>query len=366
MAKILHLVGPNYCGKTMLAYGLARKAQMLGLRACYVKPVYVAKFEFGRQDVGDADSLTMREALGLSVDVDLLAPVALPERYLELTEKERANAIERLKRVFEKLADSFDLILAEGYGPPETFSRIGLGGPDVARAIGAQVIFVAGCKGEYMIDRIADQVELYASFFEERGVKLGGVILNAVSAYALERAETSVRRRVEELGVEFLGAIPEMSFVLSPTAREIAQVLEAEVLWGHERLGNVIEEIVAGVLSVGTLLRWLRKAGNAVVIVGGDRPDLLVAALEARPGLVVATEGVRPEAAVISKAKEVEVPLLLTKMSTLEAIERVREAQRVIAPESLKLKEEAIVGAIERHIAWRRLLGDQPFGARPS
>jgi BioD-like phosphotransacetylase family protein len=63
---------------------------------------------------------------------------------------------------------------------------------------------------------------------------------------------------------------------------------------------------------------------NAAMVTGGDRSEIQAAALEA-PGIecIVLTGGLRPSSAILGKAAEADVPVLLVQSDTRVTVDRV-------------------------------------------
>ena len=116
-----------------------------------------------------------------------------------------------------------------------------------------------------------------------------------------------------------------------------------------------IERFLIGAMSGDAALRYFRRTKDAAVVTGGDRPEIVTAALEA-PGVnaIVLTGGHRPPAAVLGTAETRGVPILLAAGDTLSVVERAesllesghtRDAGTVTRMRDL-LHDHADIGAI--------------------
>jgi BioD-like phosphotransacetylase family protein len=76
-------------------------------------------------------------------------------------------------------------------------------------------------------------------------------------------------------------------------------------------------------MGADTALRHFRRTRDAAVITGGDRSDIHTAALEA-PGVkcLILTGGQRPPGAIVGKAEEKGIPVLVVQTDTLTTIDR--------------------------------------------
>ena len=75
-------------------------------------------------------------------------------------------------------------------------------------------------------------------------------------------------------------------------------------------------------MGAESALSYFRRKPNKAVITGGDRTDIMLAALETSTRCLVLTGNLYPaQAHVLNRADELCVPVLLTKLDTLAAIE---------------------------------------------
>ena len=74
-------------------------------------------------------------------------------------------------------------------------------------------------------------------------------------------------------------------------------------------------------MSADSALSHFRRKANKAVITGGDRTDIQLAALETSTRCLILTCNLYPAPHVLNRADELCVPVLLTKMDTLGAIE---------------------------------------------
>jgi len=100
---------------------------------------------------------------------------------------------------------------------------------------------------------------------------------------------------------------------------------------GAERLTDApadgfVRRFLVGAMGPDEALWQFRRANDAAVVTGGDRSEIHTAALEA-PGVrcLVLTGGLRPPPAVLGKAEDRGIPVLLVQSGTLATIERLED-----------------------------------------
>ncbi|MDY7081532.1 MAG: DRTGG domain-containing protein, partial [Halobacteria archaeon] len=136
------------------------------------------------------------------------------------------------------------------------------------------------------------------------GSRLRGVIFNSVADARFDQVGSAVTPFLEKRGIQVLGNLPRRSGIAGITVDELLEQLNASLVTEVSESGT-IERFLVGAMSAETALRGFRRTKDAVVITGGDRPEIQRAALEA-PGVkcLVLTGGFRPPGAVVSKAED--------------------------------------------------------------
>ena len=225
---------------------------------------------------------------------------------------------------------------------------VGLAPTEVAQSLDTAVLAIIRFRNEMdlMDDCLIAQ--------QRMGDRLLGVLINAVPEHELVFVDQVARSCLEEQGVQVIGALPLQEELQAISVGELAQALDAEFLALPERESVLIEQVVVGAMSVEQALpRMRRVAGSKAVITGGDRADLQLAALETATSCLILTGQLRPQAEILRRAEQIDVPVLLVRMNTMEAveaIERVFGKTRLGQPEKLA-KFEALV---DEHVDFER------------
>jgi BioD-like phosphotransacetylase family protein len=112
--------------------------------------------------------------------------------------------------------------------------------------------------------------------------------------------------------------LPHQPMLSNPTLSSVRDELQAEVLAGHERIHNIVEETVVGAMAAQNAARHFKP--GVLIITPGDREDIILAAAtsshaqsERQIAGLVLTGGVRPTASVMRILVEAPFPVLLVK-----------------------------------------------------
>ncbi|NES71441.1 MAG: phosphotransacetylase family protein, partial [Okeania sp. SIO2D1] len=126
---------------------------------------------------------------------------------------------------------------------------------------------------------------------------------------------------LKKQGIEVAGILPKQDLLLSVSVRELKKQLAARVLCREDRLDLMVETLTVGAMNVNSALEYFRQGKNMAVITGGDRSDLQLAALETSTNCLILTGNVEPQEFILSRAEDLEIPILAVDLDTLTAVE---------------------------------------------
>jgi BioD-like phosphotransacetylase family protein len=78
-------------------------------------------------------------------------------------------------------------------------------------------------------------------------------------------------------------------------------------------------------MNIEQALKHFRQIVNKAVIVGGDRPDIQLAALETSTRVLILTDHTRPNPMIETRAIERGVAIILSPYDTLTTVEKVEQ-----------------------------------------
>ncbi|HVO78079.1 MAG TPA: AAA family ATPase [Methanomassiliicoccales archaeon] len=283
-------------GKSMITLGIALNCTK---RVGYFKP-FVEKLITGREALVDQDAYLMKKALKLKSKEEDLCPF--------MYDLMRPVSMQAIVDAYHKVSHDSDLMLVEGTRDIVTGCLHGISGMAVSKAVGAEVILVTSGNASAL-----DKTSMLAGMMRAQSVPFKGVIVNMCS-------EPSIKAVLEDKGIPVLGIVPEVRELRRFTARDIADVVNAEIVV-EDGLTNVVNEVLIGAMTPEYALTMMRRVPRKALITGGDRADLQLAALSTDTSCLVLTGGLPPVKQVIAKAYEEGVPILVTRYNTLETAE---------------------------------------------
>ncbi|MEL4897927.1 phosphotransacetylase family protein [Crocosphaera sp. Alani8] len=327
-----------YTGKSGTILGLAREFQNRGLSIAYSKPIGTC-LKNQNPNYKEADVEFVAENLGLK-EAQIAQPLAdlqastVEKRLKKEDEKDYGTLLQKSLESIEA-----DVIFLEGAGTLWEGGLFGLSILDMATTLNASVLLVARYGSPLVVDGL-ESVKLAL------GERLAGVIVNNIPTNELDKAQTVIKPYLESRGVPVLALLPTSRLLQSVSVREIARQLNAEVLCRGDRLDLMVESLTIGAMNVNSALGYFRQGQNKAVVTGGDRTDLQLAALETSTSCLILTGHMNPQPLIISRAEDLEVPILSVALDTLSTVEIVDEAFGKV-----RLQEKIKVGCIQELIA---------------
>ena len=106
---------------------------------------------------------------------------------------------------------------------------------------------------------------------------------------------------------------------------ELANCIQGEILNSPEQSGEIVENLMVGVMCVDPAPLYFNLKPDKAVITRGNRADIQLGALETSTKCLILTGGTKPLPDVMQRAEEKGVPILLVEKdtpATLSELER--------------------------------------------
>jgi BioD-like phosphotransacetylase family protein len=337
----------GYSGKNLTVLGIGQRFVKDGLKVGYFKP-------FGRLPMKvdgvltDKDAWFIHRALSLEDPVETLCPVVMTQDMMVESCRDECPGLDvKILDAFEIVSKGKDVVLIGGAGTLESGKLLNVSGYDLIERLNASVVLVDPYEREFYLDIVLDA----SARLKER---LTGIILNKVKPGYEEELEGLIVPFLERRGIPVLGALPYDAVLGSVMIADIVDALAGDVLCCRDKLDGLVEHFLIGGMQVDRALEYIRKARNNAVIVGGDRADVQLAAIEAGTQCLILTGNLYPNEIVISKADVTRIPIVVVRGDTFSVAKRVEELSS-----KLRLKEKEKVDSgirlIEENLDFKRL-----------
>ena len=332
MSAIIVVSSERFSGKSSLVVGLALELRDRGFKIGYMKPVGAYPIKVNNEKV-DEDAYFVREALGLTDPLTEISPYFLTwdsmTRYMRKTPP---NPQSRVKNAYNKLSEGKDLMILEGAQNFLHGRILNLSALELADVLQAKVLLLDTFNEELSVDRILSAKDFFGHWFL-------GVVLNWVPPRRMDFTKNLLGRYLTSQGINMFGSIPVDRVLRSITVSDLAEGLNGSIICAADKGDELIESMMVGAMGQEQALRLFRKRANKVVITGGDRSDIQLAALETPTKSLILTGSHRPSPLVLGHAEEIGVPIILVDYDTATTVEMVEAAighQKMHSPKKIE------------------------------
>lgn len=299
----------GYAGKNMLTVGLGLRMQREGLNIGYMKPMGTMPVDKDGTP-GDEDALFVQDVLGLEQPAELVSPVLETQDFkMRAFAGEGKDHMPEVAAAYAKLSESRDLMLVCGASHTLTGKYCGLDGIRMVRELGLKALIV---------DRLITEVSYddLLGIKEQLGDQLAGVVLNDIPFSFMAEIESVIKPHLERNGIPLLGIIPHDPLMGSIRAHELAEGLGGRLVAAQGRADGMVENFLIGTMQVENFMTYFRRNPNAAVIVGGDRADVQLVAIEGNCPCLVLTGNLFPNDIILSRADTLNVPIIMVRQDT--------------------------------------------------
>ncbi len=321
-------------GKTSLIIGLAK---ILNNKLGYMKP-FGARFIYKKKRLWDYDAALMAHIFNLDeAPEDMSIGFHHSKLFYSLDEEATKT---KLLETLDHVSQNKDSIFVEAGKDIYFGTSVYLDAISLARNLeGKLLVMVSGDE-----DTIIDDVSFLAKYIRMDDLSFMGVVINKV--VNIDDFNDIYLPRIRQMDVPVLGVIPVIPELTYFSARFLADRMFAKVLAGESGLNCQVRNIVVGSMGADAAMKSpLFQDHHQVVIISGDRSDLILTSLESRVAAVILSNNIVPSSVIISKAENLGIPLLLVSTDTHET------AKRIDGIEPLPTKEDTVkIDLIEKMV----------------
>ena len=339
----------EYSGRNTICLCAGMKLREAGKSIGFFKPLGVFPAHVDNV-VTDEDMVFFKESLGLDDALEDLCPVVLTQELLSeiLAGKDVSQYADKIRDSFKKVSRDKEIMIIVGIGYPRSGMMVDFPETDFLGEIDGKILLTDrfGWTNR-TVDRLLANKTLL-------GDRLLGVIFNRVDPKKCDFVENTVSSYLQSKGVDVFGVIPEDSRLGAVTVGEILRLLDGRLLCGEDKLDEIVEKYSIGAMTAEAALRHFTKIHDKAVITGGDRSDILLAALDTPTKCLVLTGNLHPNDVIISRAQEAGVPIVLVPGDTLQTVEKFENMMgRLSIREKSKL--EYATQIMDKHIDYEML-----------
>ena len=228
----------------------------------------------------------------------------------------------------------------------------------IAKNLGIPAVILASGKNKTLDELVGNLYMAYDSF-KEKGVEVLLIVANKVQPENVTIVSNGLKEKLPD--DILVGTIPVNNVLGSPTLKEIAQELDAKVLFGEGYINNQVGSFSVGAMQLRNYITHLKD--DSLVITPGDRADIILGALQANistnyPSLsgIVLTGGLLPEDSIIKLIEGLSdiIPILSVARGTFYVTNKIGTIRPRIYAENTE-KIQTSIQEFEKHVPTKEL-----------
>ncbi|MFW5837382.1 MAG: phosphate acyltransferase, partial [Desulfovibrionaceae bacterium] len=270
---------------------------------------------------------------------------------------QHGQLMENILAKYKEIEKEHDFVLLEGTDFQAAASAFEFDiNAEIAENLGSPVLIVLNSQDKNDEELISSALMALESF-QEKGLDIMALAINRYEGDDPGAVEAAVRERTRKGEDLCLSIIPEDPALSKPSMAEIKKWLDAEVLYGEDRLEALVHGYLVAAMHIGNFLEYIEK--DSLIITPGDRADIILSSLVSRVSTnypdaagIVLTGGIRPNrnvARLIEGWTGAPLAVLLCQDHTYKTTRRLYDLYGRIDPDNQR-KVATALGLFESHV----------------
>lgn len=325
----------RHTGKDLITMGLMDQLGRDGFRVGYFKP-------FGRlaEDldgtVMDKGALFIHRLFELDDPVASICPVILTEELVRKNyEQDIPGLEEKIRKAFDRVCEQKDVVVVNCDNNVTEGSSFGLSGARLVELLGAHALFVERYAQNYSVDFLLTMKDIL-------GQAMIGVVFNRVEDHHLEDLRKPVSLFLARKALDVYGALPRDRILGSIGIKALVGYLNGHVVCGNEKLDALVEGFLVGGMQVDRFITYMLKSPVSAVIVGGDRTDIQLVAIENGATCLILSGNIYPNQTITTRAEAKGVPVVVVRDDTFSVAKKVESIPGNLSLEDRKKIDHGI------------------------
>ncbi|SKA64468.1 phosphate acetyltransferase [Desulfobaculum bizertense] len=355
MSKNLYITATEpQSGKSAVALGVMQLLLRDIRKVAFFRPIISERVDGGR----DHDVNLLLTHFNLDIPYEDTFAYTLAEARELINNGESAVLMENILNKYKALEAKYDFVLCEGtdFRGKDAAFEFDLNA-SIAANLGCPALLIASGRDKSE-EELLSTTQLTVDSMEEKGLDVFATVINrAEKNVDHAKIAENLKCKVNCSQPMAVYVIPEEEGLGNPTVKDVQKWLEAEVIYGADRLEAVVEDFVVAAMQIGNFLDYVEN--GSMVITPGDREDIILTALASRLSGsfadisgVLLTGGLKPSENVqrlIEGWSGAPLPILSVKGHTYQTTQKLAELYGRIDPEDLR-KVSLALGTFESHV----------------
>ncbi len=274
-----------------------------------------------------------------------------------LAQQQHDDFLRRIIQKYSTLSERYDFLLCIGSDLTDEGATFEFDiNIEIAQSLGSWVLILASGAGNNY-DEIISPIRMALERFQAKNCPILGVIVNRADPQHTDELQ---RKLQQDLNLDDLivSVIPTDERLASPTLKEIAEHLNAEVLYGADKLDRLAQHYMVIAMQMQNYLARLKGKENALLLTPGDRGEVILSAILAHrsknypavAGLLLTT-GERPASTITQLLDGLNQvpPILAVETETYESVTNINAIRSYITADNLA-KIKASLRLFAKHV----------------
>jgi hypothetical protein len=303
-------------GKNLIAMGMIHRLKKDGFKVGYFKPLGHFPVKLKTLVIDEGAQLFHRLFALDDAMEDICPVVVTQDLVVENYKKDVKGLRDKIEKSFQRVSADKDVVIVSSDINFSEGSSFGLSGLQVIKMLHARTLFVENYGCEYCVDFVLELKRIL-------GNPMIGIVFNKVGTVQLEEMKALVSPFLHRKNIVVFGFFPNDPVLGSTSVRDLVDHLMADVVCGGERLTTQVERFLVGGMQVDKFITYLLKSNAPAVIVGGDRTDIQLVAIENDVRCLILTGSLYPNETIVSRAEAKSVPILVARDDTYTVAKKV-------------------------------------------
>ncbi|MGD8793984.1 MAG: phosphate acetyltransferase, partial [Anaerolineae bacterium] len=373
MTEALYIATTDrYSGKSLISLGITELLLRRTRRVGIFRPVIGARSPTERDK--NIDLLLSY----YNLDLDYQETFALRQREAEdlIGQGRYGEALNQIIERYKALEEKCDFILCIGSDMEGSSEALEFDfNADVAKNLGCPVLLVANGAGRD-VATIVNIARATLDAYHEMKARVFGLVVNRVDPDRLQALRQALAEEILQDDL-LVSVIPAHEVLSSPTLKEVAEQLEAEILFGADQMDKLAYRYLIIAMHLENYLSHLAETENALLVTPGDRNDVILSALQAHqshcyPQIagILLSGGLKPAPAVarLLEGLPAMVPILSVGTDTYDTTANLRAVRSYITADNqakIDLSLELFAEFVDSEALETQIGNIQPRGMTP-
>ncbi|NLR92317.1 MULTISPECIES: phosphate acetyltransferase [Flammeovirga] len=263
---------PN-SGKALVALGILESSLRKSSKVGFFKPV-IGDFQSAKDD--EHISLVI-DHFNLDLNYEEAYGLTLKRANELISQGKKDEMLEIVISKYKRLEDRFDFILIESSDYKNSITLEHSLNIEFAKNLAAPVLVLTNANNK-STDDCVDALRVAIDDFESSDCEVIGAIVNRTNSDIINDLNVKLADQFKNKKM-LLSTIPADERISSPTVRDIAEHLDAKVLYGVRNMDVLVDNITIAAMQMQNFLPKIKE--NSLVITPGDRGDIVLGTLSA-------------------------------------------------------------------------------------